>query len=245
VALLVRTGVSLPYVIRTPNRDFACGLHLVPRRDGAVYVGATNRVWSVPPARDGAMLGELHFLLDGALRELHVDLRFAHLERALVGWRPIAVDRVPLVGQTRTEGLLIATGTYRNGVLMAPLISEIVADLVQHGRTERTHPFSPLARSTTTAPDKPAARLLETNARDLVESLLEPGGHLPYDRLEELADFVAALGRMALEDGPDARQLREGARHLLETYPLAEMVPELYLELAAARLAPPPDAGPT
>lgn len=52
-AVLAATGVSLimdvapaaqpPLVIRTPNRDFACGLHLVPRGPAGLYVGATNR----------------------------------------------------------------------------------------------------------------------------------------------------------------------------------------------------------
>ncbi|GAB3845709.1 hypothetical protein GCM10029963_24410 [Micromonospora andamanensis] len=57
--LLPGKGISLelaeaptvfPYVVRTPNRDFACGTHVVPRPDGRVYLGATNRV-SATPAR--------------------------------------------------------------------------------------------------------------------------------------------------------------------------------------------------
>ncbi|RBJ01719.1 FAD-dependent oxidoreductase, partial [Micromonospora provocatoris] len=48
VSLLARVPFSLPVAVRTPNRGFACGSHMVPRGDGTIYLGATNRLSTEP-----------------------------------------------------------------------------------------------------------------------------------------------------------------------------------------------------
>ena len=50
-------------------------------------------------------------------------------------FRPGTPDGLPLVGKTRIDGLLIASGHYRNGILLAPLTAELIADAVA-GRPE-------------------------------------------------------------------------------------------------------------
>ena len=50
VSVLVRATDPTPGCVRTPNRAFACGLHVVPRADGMTYLGATNRLTTTPGA---------------------------------------------------------------------------------------------------------------------------------------------------------------------------------------------------
>ncbi|HSS04322.1 MAG TPA: FAD-dependent oxidoreductase, partial [Solirubrobacterales bacterium] len=56
------------------------------------------------------------------------------LVEAAAGLRPGTPDNLPLVGESPVEGLLWATGHYRNGILLAPLAADVIADLV----TERS-----------------------------------------------------------------------------------------------------------
>ena len=53
------------------------------------------------------------------------------------GLRPGTPDNLPVVGRARASGLVWATGHYRNGVLLAPLTGQIVADLLDEARNRR------------------------------------------------------------------------------------------------------------
>lgn len=127
VALLVRmqNGGIPASVIRTPNRAFACGLHIVPREDGVVYLGATNEVESHPGS--GAAIGELNLLLGGT-RQLRADLVESWVEQILVGNRPVPLDGFPLIGEAGLAGLWLLTGTYRDGLHQSPLLAQHLAD---------------------------------------------------------------------------------------------------------------------
>jgi glycine oxidase len=61
------------------------------------------------------------------------------------GLRPATPDRLPYLGRGPLEGLIVATGHYRNGILLAPITAEIVADLLagQSSGVDLT-PFDPL-----------------------------------------------------------------------------------------------------
>jgi glycine oxidase len=54
-------------------------------------------------------------------------------ELALAGWRPGTPDNGPLLGRSAVPGLVLATGHYRNGVLLAPLTGQVVADVLAGG----------------------------------------------------------------------------------------------------------------
>lgn len=124
-------------VIRTPNRAFACGLHAVPRDSSTVYVGATNII--SPEPRSTAALGDVQFLVGCAIDQLHTNLAEASLLQVQVGNRPVPADGFPLIGPTGVDGLVLATGTYRDGLHQSPLIAEHVADMLD-GRPSR-RPF--------------------------------------------------------------------------------------------------------
>lgn len=132
VALMVRTvtGAIPTGVIRTPNRAFACGLHVVPRGDGLIYLGATNEVERHPGT--SAAIGELNLLLGGT-RQLRADLNAGWVERTLIGNRPIPLDGFPLLGSTGLAGLWLMTGTYRDGLHQSPLLATHMADLILDG----------------------------------------------------------------------------------------------------------------
>ena len=96
--------------------------YLVPRDDGRVLVGATVEFVGY---RRGVTAGAVRDLLDAAI-ELVPALGHAALRDAWSSFRPFTPDELPLLGRTRIAGLLLATGHYRNGILLAPITAEIV-----------------------------------------------------------------------------------------------------------------------
>lgn len=219
-----------PYVIRTPNRDFSCGYHLVPRRSGGLYVGATNRIGDTPGAGGSATAGELANLLHGLLHQLRVDLRNAPVVNYLSGRRPASADGYPLIGPTELPGLHLATGTYRNGILMAPAVAHLTVAALTGSSPDIVNPFSPIIDWR----GHPAADLrhvIADGATHLASFLTEPGGHLPYNRQAELTAFLTRLLHLVLvSDTTDAerRQLHDE----LSRYPVPETIGEIYYQLA-------------
>jgi glycine oxidase len=101
--------------------------YLVPWADGRVLVGATveDVGFDERTTADG-----VHGLL-GAACTLVPELAQASFLEARAGLRPASGDDRPIVGRsTLLEGLIYATGHYRNGVLLAPLTAALVSDLV-------------------------------------------------------------------------------------------------------------------
>ncbi len=101
-------------------------VYLVPRRDGRVIVGATVEDRGFDLA---VTAGGVHELLREAYRLLP-EIAELELIEATAGLRPGTPDNLPLIGPGALEGLVLATGHYRNGVLLAPLTGERVADVL-------------------------------------------------------------------------------------------------------------------
>jgi glycine oxidase len=106
-------------------------VYLVPRPDGRLIVGATVEEQGFDTA---VTAGGMHELLREAYRLLP-DVAEMELVEAAAGLRPGTPDNLPLVGPSPVDGLLWATGHYRNGILLAPLAANAVADLL----VERSH----------------------------------------------------------------------------------------------------------
>lgn len=117
-----------------PVRGWVRGrpVYVVPRADGEVVVGATSEEHDAPPV---VTLGGVHRLLDAA-RELVPGLDRAELLEALARDRPSTADGLPLVGPTHDPAVVLATGHFRHGVLLAPLTAELVADHLETGRVD-------------------------------------------------------------------------------------------------------------
>jgi glycine oxidase len=101
-------------------------VYLVPRADGRLIVGATVEERGFDTTLTA---GGVHELLREAYRLLP-EISELELVETAVGLRPGSPDNAPLIGRSSTEGLLIATGHFRNGVLQAPITAECVNALL-------------------------------------------------------------------------------------------------------------------
>jgi glycine oxidase len=97
-------------------------IYLVPRPDGRLIAGATVEEQGFDTA---VTAGGLHELLREAYRLLP-EVAEMELVEAAAGLRPGTADNLPLVGPAPLEGLLWATGHFRNGILLAPLAAEAI-----------------------------------------------------------------------------------------------------------------------
>ena len=89
---------------------------MVPRADGRLIVGATVEERGFDTA---VTAGGVHELLREAYRALP-EIAELELERDVAGLRPGTPDNAPLIGPGAADGLLLATGHFRNGILLAP-----------------------------------------------------------------------------------------------------------------------------
>ena len=116
--------------------------YLVPRADGSVVVGATSEERGFDRS---VQAGAVHSLLDDA-RALVPDVDELELVECVAGLRPGSPDNRPFVGMTSIPRLAVATGHYRNGILLTPLTALAVAGLVTGepgAGPPRTSPFDP------------------------------------------------------------------------------------------------------
>jgi glycine oxidase len=118
-------------VVRHTVRGYARGsaIYLVPRDDGRLVCGATveERGWDATVTAGGA-----YELLRDVL-SLFPGLDEAELVTVQSGFRPGTPDDRPLVGPSGIESLIMATGHYRNGILLTPVTAEAVVAFVTGG----------------------------------------------------------------------------------------------------------------
>jgi glycine oxidase len=107
-------------------------VYIVPRSDGRLVIGATVEEQGFDTR---VTAGGVHELLREGYRALP---QIAELEliETIAGLRPTTPDNVPLIGLGAIEGLVLATGHFRNGILLAPLTGERIADLLSGDRAE-------------------------------------------------------------------------------------------------------------
>ncbi|MGE0059408.1 MAG: glycine oxidase ThiO [Dehalococcoidia bacterium] len=129
---------------KQPLRHVIWGEHayLVPREDGQTFVGAT--VEEVGFRRRNTLTGLAR--LRRAATELVPALKDADLVRSWSGLRPGTPDGLPILGQLPGhENVWVATGHFRNGILLAPITGQLMAEGIRSGETPaRLQPFSPL-----------------------------------------------------------------------------------------------------
>lgn len=105
---------------------FGPGCYLVPRDDGRVLIGSTLEFVGY---RREVTASAVRNLLDAAIK-LVPGLANANFSQAWSNFRPYTEDQLPLIGDAGIDGLLLATGHYRNGILLAPVTAEIIRALV-------------------------------------------------------------------------------------------------------------------
>lgn len=219
-SLIVHTPLCFPAPVRTVNRGFACGTHAVPRADGSLYIGGTNRLATEPAARR-ASLDEISTLIHGAASEINTRLRHAELAATLLGHRPYTLDHLPLIGRTADPRLLVATATYRCGILLAPHLARLTVEEVEHPGALADHPYT----ATRPMPAPAMSDLLDNRAAaGLIDMLCQPGGTLPPGAEDELEPFL--LSCLAAATNP--AQSSATVRRLTERAPVAEAIPLIF-----------------
>lgn len=116
----------LRHVLRVPD------VYLVPRHDGRLIIGATVEEKGFDRTiTAGGMLS----LIEAAWRAIPAIEELA-IEETWVGFRPGSRDDTPILGSGPVDGLVYATGHYRNGILLTPVTARAITDLVLHGTVD-------------------------------------------------------------------------------------------------------------
>ena len=136
-------GVGSTIEVKSASTHTAClrgrGVYLVPHAD-RIVVGSTNLVAAEPVDDPGAARA----ILSAAADHLDHHLADAEVLRVTTGWRPTTADGYPLIGATSVPGLVIASGTRRDGFHLAPVIAEHLVQVVHGERGDpRFRPFFP------------------------------------------------------------------------------------------------------
>jgi glycine oxidase len=115
------------------------GAYLVPRDDGRLLVGATveEAGFDVRVTARG-----VRTLLDAALRALP-SLGDLAVAETWAGLRPGSPDGLPCLGETATAGYFVASGHYRNGILLTPATAAGIADAIEGKDASALAAFSP------------------------------------------------------------------------------------------------------
>jgi glycine oxidase len=128
----------LPHIVRGSVRGSP--VYVVPRADGGLVVGASSEDagFDLQP-RAGAVY---ELLRDAqALLPILAEAQFLEVSTSA---RPGTPDNAPLIGRTRIDGLLLATGHYRNGILLTPITADgVTAVLVDGALPAELAPFHP------------------------------------------------------------------------------------------------------
>jgi glycine oxidase len=101
-------------------------VYLVPRNDGRILAGATVEYVGFDKT---VTAGAIANILSAAI-ELAPALAHARIEETWAGLRPDSPDHMPILGPTDLDGLLIATGHFRNGIVLTPITAKLVYEWV-------------------------------------------------------------------------------------------------------------------
>jgi glycine oxidase len=115
-------------------------MYLVPRNDGRIIAGATVEYEGFDRSVTAAGLQKI---LTGAIA-LVPALENARVEETWAGLRPDSPDHLPIIGPTDLDGLLIATGHFRSGILLTPITARLIREWITTRKvSEDWNLFSP------------------------------------------------------------------------------------------------------
>ena len=124
----------LKHVVRSPE------VYLIPRSDGRIIVGTTVEEAGFDKRTDVATIQRLH----RAAVAMVPELRNAKILEDWAGLRPGTPDALPIIGPTATPGYYVATGHFRDGILLAPITAQLMAAVIEGKNPDPDlAPFSP------------------------------------------------------------------------------------------------------
>jgi glycine oxidase len=116
-------------------------IYLVPRNDGRILAGATVEYVGFDKRTTA---GGIEKILSAAI-ELAPGLSNARIEETWAGLRPDTPDHLPILGPTHLDGLLMATGHFRSGILLTPITARLIREwITEQTVSEDCERFSPL-----------------------------------------------------------------------------------------------------
>ena len=118
----MRGGATLTHVLRTPD------VYLVPRGDGRITVGATVEDAGYDKSVDPYAIAHLLKLA----AEIWPPIAEAEILESWAGLRPGSSDSLPLIGPALEPNCWIATGHFRNGIMLAPATARVLAQLISN-----------------------------------------------------------------------------------------------------------------
>jgi glycine oxidase len=110
----------------------ASDVYLVPRSNGRILVGSTVEEAGFDKRVDPQVIRRLH----AAASALVPAVAAATILESWAGLRPGTPDELPILGQTEIKGYFIATGHYREGILLAPITAQLMAQVIQGVKTD-------------------------------------------------------------------------------------------------------------
>jgi glycine oxidase len=124
----------LTHVIRSPQ------VYLIPRNDGRLLVGTTVEEAGFDKRTDPETIQRLY----RAAVALVPKLRDSRILEDWAGLRPGTPDGLPILGATATPGYYVATGHYRDGIMLAPVTAQIMTQVIEgHAPEQDLTAFSP------------------------------------------------------------------------------------------------------
>ena len=118
--------LALEPIANGPKMTIRSGhVYIVPKTD-RIVVGATSEPGRVLAAPEPAQIEALR----GQAIEICPALANAAILESWAGVRPGLKNHAPIMGETKIPSLFVATGHYRNGILLAPITAEIMANLI-------------------------------------------------------------------------------------------------------------------
>ncbi|MBV9343237.1 MAG: glycine oxidase ThiO [Acidobacteria bacterium] len=118
--LAVVRGPALRHVVRAES------VYLVPRTDGRLLIGSTLEDAGFNKQTD---VNTIQKLFHDAV-ELVPAVASSKQHEAWAGLRPGTPDGLPILGETATAGYFVATGHFREGILLAPITAALMTELI-------------------------------------------------------------------------------------------------------------------
>jgi glycine oxidase len=135
---LLNFGKPIRHVLRSEHG------YIVPRDQGNPQKLVAGSTLENAGYEKAVTSGGIEQILS-AVNELAPSLACAEIVETWSGLRPGTPDQLPVLGPTDVEGLLMATGHYRNGILLAPVTAKLIAEWISDGRASlNCEEFSPL-----------------------------------------------------------------------------------------------------
>ncbi|HME32169.1 MAG TPA: glycine oxidase ThiO [Terriglobales bacterium] len=120
------SGLLIQHTIRTTD------VYIIPRSDGRIVLGATVEDAGFDKRVDPDTVQRLHRAAEKVVPEIGK----MRIHDAWAGLRPGTPDGLPILGATSMPGYFVATGHYRDGILLAPITARLLTEVLSGQSSE-------------------------------------------------------------------------------------------------------------